>query len=327
NLDIRAAPFDPEDEFLASDWSSGVEGGAGVSTAPGRCSVCQFRSGNCHAVTPDITDPNICTKPECWDAKVKAHIAAERAELEAHGVKWLSRKDADGIFGANDQVQWMAAYVHLDSPHPDDPRRRTYGQLLAKAGGLDGLERFAAAAPSGKVVELVSKPAASKILMAAVDKAGPAAHEEKKRHEAEEEKKSDDAGRALRDRVAQRVLVAVVGVAEAAKVGLSRPILLAMVHHAAGADSHAAELAAKRRGFEDVEKLLKAAEKKLDDATLQGLLVEIALVDGFSVNFGGYGEQVKVMIKLTKFDLKAAEKEEAAAMEVEKASNAKRKGR
>jgi ParB/RepB/Spo0J family partition protein len=111
-LDIKKAMFDPEDASLVLD--------------AGTCSACPKRTGN----APEYEDlaqprekgyyygghanrgePNLCTDPDCWAAKVKAHLARKAAAIEAKGKTVVTGTKARQAISAQGELK--QGYVPL----------------------------------------------------------------------------------------------------------------------------------------------------------------------------------------------------------------------
>lgn len=71
HLDLNAAPWKKDDAELVPK--------------AGACTTCPKRTGFTPALFPDIAKKDTCTDRACFDAKLQAHIARRKAELEAAG--------------------------------------------------------------------------------------------------------------------------------------------------------------------------------------------------------------------------------------------------
>jgi ParB family chromosome partitioning protein len=70
-LDLHAAPFKKDDDTLVP--------------AAGACRTCPKRTGNAPALFPDVAKGDTCTDPNCYHAKLQAHLDRTLATLEADG--------------------------------------------------------------------------------------------------------------------------------------------------------------------------------------------------------------------------------------------------
>lgn len=148
-LDLKDAIFPIQDESLLP--------------AAGTCGACPKRSGNAPefediAVKRDSADhyrgdwlrhdgPMVCTDPDCFDAKKKAHLKREAARLEAEGKAVVDGAKARQAIGADGKVK--GAYVSAKE-----------ARAAAKAAGVKPaqLELVTIQDPrTGKVVEAVAK--------------------------------------------------------------------------------------------------------------------------------------------------------------------------
>lgn len=114
-LDLDKATFPTEDGEL-------------IATA-GPCSACPKRTGNSPELFDDIDNANVCTDPDCHAAKKIA--AAERRAREAWpDVKVVTGQDAEkmlSIYGNETKT-----HAPLDSKCHDDPKHRTYREILGE---------------------------------------------------------------------------------------------------------------------------------------------------------------------------------------------------
>ena len=110
-LSLKEAIFDVEDEMLLP--------------AAGHCLRCPKRSGNAPEFADVVADdtserwrgmrhagPDVCTDPDCYDAKRKAHLAREAAKLTAAGKVVVTGNAARAALGVGGTVK--GAYVDAD---------------------------------------------------------------------------------------------------------------------------------------------------------------------------------------------------------------------
>lgn len=75
HLNLEHAPFSMDDDELYPEM--------------GACSDCPFRSGSQPALFADVDEPNICTKPTCYETKVERTIRRKIDQLREEGVEPL----------------------------------------------------------------------------------------------------------------------------------------------------------------------------------------------------------------------------------------------
>jgi len=101
--------------------------------AAGACGPCPKRTGNQPDLFGDVKSKEVCTDPACYAQKRDAAAAQKRAEAEAAGRKVITGKEAKQILPS----QWSSAqngYVKLDDTCYDDPKRRSFRQILGAKG-------------------------------------------------------------------------------------------------------------------------------------------------------------------------------------------------
>lgn len=114
-LDLKSAMFDVDDEMLLP--------------SAGYCGRCPKRSGNApeysDVAEPDMgkdrhgmrrdnvrhEGPDVCTDPDCFDAKKKAHLKREAAKLEAEGKVVVAGNAARAAISAHGEIK--GAFVAL----------------------------------------------------------------------------------------------------------------------------------------------------------------------------------------------------------------------
>lgn len=99
----------------------------------GACSTCVHRTGNQRELFSDVSSPDMCTNPPCWEAKKKAGWALTKAAAEAKGQKVLSASAAKKVLSSyGDGLAYGAQYIDLEAKCESDPKGRTWKQLLGK---------------------------------------------------------------------------------------------------------------------------------------------------------------------------------------------------
>jgi len=109
---LSAAPFDTEDPTLSP---------------LGACAKCPFRSGNDRDLFGSVAGKNVCTNLADYRLKIENHLKGLR---EQGATVLLTPREVKEVFPfGNPQV--ADGYVDLDGKCVDDPKGRTYDQLLA----------------------------------------------------------------------------------------------------------------------------------------------------------------------------------------------------
>ena len=108
---LSEAPFDPEDATLSP---------------LGACSTCPHRSGNDRDLFGDIKGKAICTHLADYRLKIETHLTRLR---EAGTTVLLTPEEVRPVLSRGGDLL-TDAYVALSSVCPDDPKGRTYDDLL-----------------------------------------------------------------------------------------------------------------------------------------------------------------------------------------------------
>ncbi|KFX64226.1 hypothetical protein KBK24_0121530 [Burkholderia sp. K24] len=119
--------------MLRLDEASFKTSDANLVPAAGACGPCPKRTGNQPDLFGDVKSKEVCTDPACYAQKRAAAAAQKRAEAEAAGRKVITGKEAKQILPS----QWSSAqngYVKLDDTCYDDPKRRSFRQILGAKG-------------------------------------------------------------------------------------------------------------------------------------------------------------------------------------------------
>lgn len=109
---LSAAPFDTEDPTLSPF---------------GACSTCPLRSGNDRDLFGNVQGKNVCTNLADYRLKVENHL--KRLREQGFTVLLTPREVKEVFPFGNPQV--ADGYVDLEGKCADDPKGRTYDQLLA----------------------------------------------------------------------------------------------------------------------------------------------------------------------------------------------------
>ncbi|MCY1023956.1 ParB/RepB/Spo0J family partition protein [Pyxidicoccus sp. MSG2] len=181
---LTKAPFDVK----ASELVKGV----------GACGACPKRSGN-DPLFKDTKNPDLCTDKVCWSQKCDASwtLAKQAASTAGKGV--LSEKDAAKVFNQyNGSLAYDAPYVFLDAKCSDDPKQRTYKQLLREVVKDRPELVTVARSPSGRPESLLPRAGLAKLLKSAGHdfKKERAAEDQAARERAEKREERSEAGQA-----------------------------------------------------------------------------------------------------------------------------------
>jgi ParB/RepB/Spo0J family partition protein len=115
-LRLASAPFDTTDGTLVP--------------AAGPCGACPKRTGCQRGLfADDVEDDDLCTDRACFDAKTVAGYTRARQQAEREGVQVLPKSKSQSF-----------EFVNLEDVCFDDPKQRTYRQLLGGRKGVAGVE-------------------------------------------------------------------------------------------------------------------------------------------------------------------------------------------
>ena len=125
---------------------------ADLTPGAGPCGSCPKLTGNQPELFDDIKSADVCTDPVCFGDKRRAWGERLQAQAKAEGRTVFTGKDAKRIapYGVGSNLQ--GGYVSLDSRCYEDPKGRTYRQLL---GTCFKSNTLIADAESGRVVEVI----------------------------------------------------------------------------------------------------------------------------------------------------------------------------
>lgn len=140
---LSNAPFDTTDADLVSK--------------AGACTVCPHRSGNQAGLFSDLTK-NVCTKPSCFSKKKKAHFDAMAKSAKEKGMEVIKGNEAYSALHGYSQ-----SYVKLAEKCQEDPKHRTFAQLLGKSAS-DLAPVMAVDAANNRSQKVVSKSEVVKLL-------------------------------------------------------------------------------------------------------------------------------------------------------------------
>ncbi|MFD1557049.1 ParB/RepB/Spo0J family partition protein [Paraburkholderia silviterrae] len=106
---------------------------AALVPAAGACGPCPKRTGNQPELFDDVRSKDVCTDPACYGKKRDAAAVQKRAEAEAAGRTVITGKEAKAAL-PNQYSQLQGGLVRLDDTCYDDPKHRSYRQVLGAKG-------------------------------------------------------------------------------------------------------------------------------------------------------------------------------------------------
>lgn len=104
-LDLDKAIFDIEDEMLLPSAGHCVRCPKRSGNAPEFADILEGKPNRHGYVSMRHTGANVCTDPDCFDAKKKAHLAREAKKLEDQGEAVITGNKARAALGADGQVK------------------------------------------------------------------------------------------------------------------------------------------------------------------------------------------------------------------------------
>lgn len=280
-LRLAEAPFDRADATLVPK--------------AGTCKDCPKRTGNQAELFADVKSADVCTDPDCFDLKRRAHTKRELDQHRARGTKVLEGAAAKKVVSRG-HLAYGSPYVDLSATCYEDAKHRKYSAILK---GAD-LPLTVAVDEDGTLFKLVDKGAVARAMRAAGAKGlsansvgrGPSAADDKKRREAAKRKRA----------VTMAILGQVVAKAEqsvdveATFWPFLAEVLVSMCSHdAAGEIIKRRNLDVKKEGarpsgYRDYEKALLAAVRAAAPTAAKGLALELA-ISRATFSFGPYGSE------------------------------------
>lgn len=102
-----------------------------ASILHGACTDCPKRTGNALDVFDDIDSPDVCTDPDCFQAKKVAFMQRSIVKAKESGAQVITGKDAKKIApnGIHDYSN-LDNYTQLDKKCYEDTQKRTYREIL-----------------------------------------------------------------------------------------------------------------------------------------------------------------------------------------------------
>lgn len=288
-------------------------GDAELLPKAGTCAACQKRTGNQAELFADVKSADVCTDPVCFKLKREAWTKLQISQAKEAGREVITGAEAKKIAAYGDQ-SFAQGFTRLDAKCWDDPKRRTYKQILGK----EAAPVLVQLPKGGDLVELIQKNDAIKKLKAdgviKPSKPGGGSGQVKRRNTVE-----DTAEVAL-----QGLLFAAIHARAPKK--LTRDVLERLVEHEMDAVcSDLPQMFFTSWGW-DADNY---NYDKLTETELQQLLFEVLLLDEFPFDSKGKTESLTKVAKSLGVDIKKvradAAKSTGAAVKPAKKAKAKKK--
>lgn len=104
---------------------------AELVAAAGPCTTCPKRSGNNPDLFGDIEDADVCTDPACFNLKKATYLKLQEVQASRAGLPLITDKAAAKIHTTYSS-ELQNGFQHCSAKIPDDPKKRTYNQVLGK---------------------------------------------------------------------------------------------------------------------------------------------------------------------------------------------------
>jgi len=279
---LSLAVFDPEDASLSP---------------LGPCSACPHLAGNNPDLFGDVTGKAVCTNPKDFQAKTENHLKKLR---ESGYTVLVSKNEAKKAFPYGESDQVGKDFVDLGAICHDDPKRRTYEELLGKAEKLTTVY----ALKNGRVRKLYPAKAIRPALVAS---GHGFAKEKKKAAPTKKESSTSQANlERIGDEAVSRELAAKLRTVKLAPSGWIDLVLrIAIVSEGwkvegvirrHGFDGSKEEFATKR------EKIIAERVEAMTDAEKRAFLVDFMIGDWMHSADKAEAELYKHILKLTGVD-------------------------
>jgi ParB/RepB/Spo0J family partition protein len=278
-------------------------GNADLLPKAGACGACPKRTGNQAELFADVKSGDVCTDPVCFKLKREAWAKLQIAQAKETGRKVIVGAQAKEIAPHGDH-SFAQGFTRLDDKCWDDPKRRTYKQILGK----EAQPVLVQLPKGGDLVELVQKSDAIKKLKAD----GVIKPLEQPRHVSQSA--SNKAETAFREAL-------FLAIHAKAPKKLSREILETVIEHELDCIGELPNALTKAWGWDaDTHNLDSLSEPQLNQ-----FLFELCVVE--ELNMSAYAQTPKLLnlAKSMKIDTKKIRKEVAAAAKPAKKAKAKKK--
>lgn len=136
-------------------------GDAELLPKAGACGPCPKRTGNQAELFADVKSADVCTDPVCFKLKRETWAKLQIVQAKEAGREVITGAEAKKIAAYGDQ-SFAGGFTRLDAKCWDDPKHRTYKQILGK----EAAPVLVQLPKGGDLVELVQKNDAIKKLKA-----------------------------------------------------------------------------------------------------------------------------------------------------------------
>jgi ParB/RepB/Spo0J family partition protein len=136
-------------------------GNAEILPRAGACGPCPKRTGNQAELFADVKSADVCTDPVCFKLKREAWAKLQIARAKEVGRQVITGAEAKKIAPYGEH-SFAAGFTRLDDKCWDDPKHRTYKQILGK----EAQPVLVQLPKGGDLIELVQKNDAIKKLKA-----------------------------------------------------------------------------------------------------------------------------------------------------------------
>ena len=287
---LEKAPFDTQDAKLLPE--------------AGACATCPKRTGNQKELFPDIKRGDVCTDVICFQKKKSAAWVLTAKSAKEHGATVIDGAEAEKLCPYG-HIERSSGYIDLNAQCYDDPKRRTWKQIIKKVMPHVTLVRD----KQERVHELVR----NSDLAEALKKAGVQIKQEKSggdehRKQAGKERQLAKVKQAVCAKALERLVKSMETYDFKDFSALVAPMVLRHVGY------ETLWNVAKRRGLvekraDDCRTQLKKELPKLSETARKGFIVELLAAGDRWSSYGGFGENFKLACEDAKVDLTKIEGE------------------
>lgn len=185
---------------------------ATLIVSAGTCGACPKRTGNQPELFGDVKSADVCTDPSCFKAKCAAFSKIQLVKAKETGQPVITGAEAKKIAAYSWDGRLRNGYVRPSDKCEEDPKRRTYAQLLGKTEAPSALLQNSKSRKFSKVYkrEDLREALASKGIKLRKEAAEPDHASSRARYAAEEAKR--DKEEKIQEEVLRRIAIAHPGV-------------------------------------------------------------------------------------------------------------------
>lgn len=134
NMSVRRAQRYIQDRYMLKLADAPFpRGDRALIEKAGRCFDCPKRTGNQPEIFDDVKSADVCTDPDCFQAKKHAHLANEAEKVIAAGGQVIGGKAAEKLAAHGIEPHTtLAGFTQLDKKCHEDPDQRTYREILGE---------------------------------------------------------------------------------------------------------------------------------------------------------------------------------------------------